>query len=169
MPPNLHSQDLLDPGQRKALGTFAAEFALLEAHIATTIWGILGLNRKNGLSVTADLPTLKSINLLSAVGKLKFEDADFDAWEILKSLVSDMETQNTQRNRLLHNPWFFDSKDQLLRAKFITTRNGKLQETPLQLSEHELLNHIQTVSKTSDALIKFQKDFGVSPLQPGTK
>jgi hypothetical protein len=169
MPPKLHSQDLLDPSQRKALGTFAAEFALLEAYIATTIWGILGLNRKDGLSVTADLPTLKSINLLSSVGKLKFEDDKPEAWEKLKSLVNEMMNQNTQRNRLLHNPWFFDSRDQLLRAKFITTRNGKLQETSLELSESELLEHIQTVSEISDALLKFQEDFGVSPIPPETK
>jgi hypothetical protein len=68
------SRDLLTPFVRECIGTINSEWALLEATVSVAIWDYCALDRESGLAVTADLGSLAKIQMLAALGRLRFQD-----------------------------------------------------------------------------------------------
>jgi len=160
--PYLGSQDLLTEFQLKCVGLINAEWALTEAVMSIAIWDYLKLDRKNGLSVTADLGSLAKIQMLGSLAKLRFE-GDSTARQTIAGIVGTLKTCNSERNTVAHNLWLPGVVADSIQATKATTRDAKLSEKALAKTDGDLMDIFQRISVARADLEDFQKDHGLTP------
>lgn len=164
MPTALHSQDLLRPDQIHAIGLIVCEWSLLEAHNSVGIWQMLGVNREQGLAVTADLGASARIDMFTTLCRLQFS-GDSEALKGALDLTARMKEANGWRNDTAHNIWRTESEADALQTRKFTARGGTLKTIPKTLTTDELMERAVSIGTLADDLLKWQRKHHVAAPQ----
>lgn len=155
-------QDLLSKLQIQCIGLITAEWAFLEAMVSVAIWDYCNLDREKGLSLTADLGSKAKINILGALAKQHFA-GDSAAAEVMANLVADMDRLNSERNRIVHNPWSKNVFTGAMRTMRPSTSGKSLKQKILERTDAQLVKTYEEIAGLVDRLLMFQEDHGISP------
>ncbi len=142
----------------KALGLITSRYALLEELIIGSINVMVG-GECAGI-LTAGLPFSRLLTMLGALYKQKYnETGDEDYPDILKSLLTQAENAEEERNKIIHSIWQKTPfTDKTIRTKRNISRKKGLKIDTEIVSAQELNDVADTVQNAVESALGFYYD-----------
>lgn len=141
------------------IGEVVFRWTLVEEHMQTIIWHVMGLDWKQGRLLTFGSDASQKIDMFRGLA-LNSISNEQDQREI-NSIANRADKLNTRRNRVVHGTWGYKSNPKDLRLFHIANVNQRITPKTEKKNANDIKNIASDISNLDARLIALHEDLGV--------
>jgi len=141
------------------IGEVVFRWTLLEEHLQTIVWHVMGLDWKQGRLLTFGANADLKIEMFEGLALNSISDQAI-AREI-KSISNRADKLNSRRNRVVHGTWGFKSKPREYRLFYIVNVKQRIRPDTKKMRPQDLKIIADDIKELDDRLICLHQALGV--------
>jgi len=153
-----HPQSLSVPYYRH-IGEVVFRWNLVEEHMQTIVWHVMGLDWKQGRMLTFGAEASQKIDMFRGLA-LKWIPEQRTQKEVT-SIANRAETLNTRRNRVVHGVWGYRSDPKDLSLFHIANLKQRIRPKTVRMTPEDLKKISSDIKALDSRLIELHQVLGV--------
>jgi len=141
------------------IGEVVFRWNLVEEHMQTIIWHVMGLDWKQGRLLTFGAEASKKIEMFEGLALNSISDQEIQ--KDIKSIANRADVLNKRRNRIVHGTWGYESKPREYRLFYIANIKQRIRPDTKKMRPKDLEAIASDIKALDDRLLSLHQALGV--------